>query len=623
MARATPEVTAPARRLARVLEEMRIRGLGVIDDAVLELAPGLTVVSGETGAGKTMVVTGLGLLFGGRADAGAVRPGARHASVEGRLRVDPAGPVAARAEEAGGELDEDVLVLARTVSGEGRSRAHVGGRSVPAGTLAELGDFCLAVHGQSDQSRLLQPARQREALDRYAGDDVATPLGAYRDAFDELRLLRQELVELTGLARERLAEADRLRFGLAEIEAVHPMPGETAALAVEEARLGSADALREAADTARTALIGDDSSPEGGRDATGLVSAARAALEQCGVEDPELAEMVSRLRELAYLLADVGADLAGYAAGVETDPARLAVVQDRRAAVTRLVRTYAGASPSRSDLAGVGTGSDDAAEGAAAVLDWAEQAALRLALLDGDDGRIAALRARQHELVDILGSQAATVSSARATSAVRFSATVSAELSALAMPNAAIEVRVTQDEVVQAGSEALPVGGRHLAFGRHGVDDVELLLRPHAGASSRSLQRGASGGELSRVMLAIEVVFAGADPVPTLVFDEVDAGVGGKAAVEVGRRLAALARTSQVIVVTHLPQVAAFADQHLVVRKSDDGAVTRSGVVALDDAGRLQELSRMLAGLEESRTARAHAQELLEEAAKDKVALVD
>ncbi|HEX6935655.1 MAG TPA: DNA repair protein RecN [Actinomycetes bacterium] len=589
---------------------MRIRGLGVIDDAVLELAPGLTVVSGETGAGKTMVVTGLGLLFGGRADPGAVRPGAKAASVEGRLRVDPVGAVAARAEEVGGELDDDVLLLARTVSAEGRSRAHLGGRGVPVGTLAELADSCVAVHGQSDQSRLLQPVRQREALDRYAGGAVEGPLAAYRSAFDELRSVRDLLQELTTRARERAQEADVLRFGLEEIEAVRPEPGEAAALAVEEARLGHADALRLAADTARAALLGDDSSAaEDGRDATGLVAAARLALEQSGVDDPALAELVGRLREVGYLLADTGADIAAYAAGVETDPARLAVVQERRAAVTRLVRKYA-EDP---------VGGTEEVDGAASVLAWAERAATRLASLEGDDDRIAGLRARRDELLAELAARAAEVSAARTAAAGRFSTAVTAELGALAMANAAVEVRVSQTEA----EGGLPVGDRRLGYGRHGVDDVELLLRPHAGAPSRPLQRGASGGELSRVMLAVEVVFAGADPVPTLVFDEVDAGVGGKAAVEVGRRLAALARTSQVLVVTHLPQVAAFADQHLVVRKADDGAVTRSGVVALDDAGRLQELSRMLAGLEESRAAKAHARELLDAAAVEKVSLTE
>jgi len=598
---------------------MRIRGLGVIDDAVLELSPGLTVVSGETGAGKTMVVTGLGLLFGGRADSGAVRPGARTASVEGRLRIDPDGPVAARAQEVGGELDDDVLVLARSVSAEGRSRAHLGGRGVPAATLAEIADSCVAVHGQSDQTRLLQPARQRTALDRYAGSDVGVPLAAYREAFDACKDVRSELAQLTTRARERAQEADVLRFGLEEIEAVQPVPGESGVLAVEEHRLGHADTLRAAADVARAALLGDGgSAADGAGDATGLVAVASQALQQAEGTDPTLDELIARLRELGYLLADVGADLASYAAGIETDPARLATVQDRRAVVTRLVRKYADRELTDDPAAGSGAGTADPGDrdDIAAVLAWAGRAAVRLGVLDGDDGRIDELRARRDELVATMGRLVHEVSLARRAAARRFSAAVTGELAALAMTNAEVEVRVAQLED-EAG---LLVDGRRLGYGRHGVDDVEMLLRPHAGAPSRPLQRGASGGELSRVMLAIEVVFAGADPVPTLVFDEVDAGVGGKAAVEVGRRLAALARTCQVVVVTHLPQVAAFADQHLVVRKAEDGVVTRSGVVALDDAGRLTELSRMLAGLEESRTAKAHARELLAAAAHEKSA---
>ena len=584
---------------------MRIRGLGVIEDAVLELAPGLTVVSGETGAGKTMVVTGLGLLFGGRADPGAVRPGVESASVEGRLRVDPAGPVAVRATEAGAELDVDVLTVLRTVSATGRSRAHLGGRSVPAGVLAELADSCVAVHGQSDQSRLLQPAHQRDALDRYAGASVDEPLVAYRAAFDELRAVGAELDDLTRRARERAQEADLLRFGLDEIEAADPQPGETTALRVEEERLGHADGLRAATALAQRALLGEtDGGAEQAADATALVAAARAALEQVGVQDPGLDELVARLRELGYLLADLGADVASYAASVETDPARLAVVQERRAELSRLVRKY-------------GDETDPAADQAAAVLAWAQEAAARLTTLEGDDDRIGLLSARRDQLLAELVRTAGELSAARAAAAERFATEVSGELAALAMASAAVEVGVAQNEVETGG---LIVGGRTVAYSRHGVDDVELLLRPHAGAPARPLQKGASGGELSRVMLAVEVVLAGTDPVPTLVFDEVDAGVGGKAAVEVGRRLAALARSAQVIVVTHLPQVAAFADQHLVVRKAEDGAVTRSGVVALDDAGRLRELSRMLAGQEESATAEAHARELLDAAQGERAA---
>lgn len=581
-----------------MLEEIRISGLGVIDDAVLELAPGLTVVTGETGAGKTMVVTGLGLLFGGRADAGAVRSGARAASVEGRLRVEAGGPVARRADEAGAVLDDDILLLARTVSAEGRSRAHLGGRSVPVGVLAELADSCVAVHGQSDQTRLLQPARQREALDRYAGPPVTGPLAGYQRCFDELAAVSAELDGLVTRAQERAQEAERLRFGLEQVAAVDPQPGESEALAVEESRLGSADTLRAAAETARAALMGDETAAaEEAADALALLGAARAALEQVGVDDPELTALAGRLREVGYLVADLGADLASYAAGIDVDPVRLAAVQERRAALTRLVRTYA---------AGGGAG-----EGADTVLEWARAAAGRLAALDGSDDRIETLRARRHEFLTEMARLAGEVSTARREAAARFAAAVTHELAALAMPNAALEVAVTQTGVTAADAEALEVGPRRVAYGRHGVDDVELLLRPHAGAPSRAVQKGASGGELSRVMLAIEVVFAGADPVPTFVFDEVDAGVGGKAAVEVGRRLAALARTAQVVVVTHLPQVAAFADRHLVVRKTDDGAVTSSGVVALSDVERQVELARMLAGQESSRAAKAHARELL------------
>jgi DNA repair protein RecN (Recombination protein N) len=570
-----------------VLEEMRIRGLGVIDDAVLPLAPGLTVISGETGAGKTMVVSGLGLLFGGRADSGAVRGPSGSALIEGRLRTSPDGPAARRAVEAGGELDDDILLVARSVSAEGRSRAHVGGRAVPVGVLAELAEFCVAVHGQSDQSRLLQPARQREALDRYAGDAVRRHLERYVTGYAEVRGLEAELAELTTRARERAQEADLLRFGLEEIEAVDPQAGEDVELAQEEGRLAHADSLRSAASQARAALLGDLESADQPGDASTLIAGAVASIEQEGGHDPALAEVATRLREVGYLVADIAADLSSYAAGIETDATRLATVGDRRAAIARLTRKYG--------------------ETATEVLAWGQQAAARLTTLEGDDERIVSLRERERALRDELGQLAASVSKARVAAAARFATSVSTELAALAMPQARVEVAVSQSES-PAGIE---VDDRVLAFGPHGVDDVEMLLCPHPGAPARPLQRGASGGELSRVMLAVEVVFAGADPVPTFVFDEVDAGVGGKAAVEVGRRLALLARTAQVIVVTHLPQVAAFADQHLVVRKTSDGSVTSSGVSVVDDDARVQELSRMLAGIEESAAAQTHATELL------------
>lgn len=575
---------------------MRIQGLGVIDDAVVELASGFTVVTGETGAGKTMVVTGLGLLFGGRADAGLVRTGKGRAVVEGRVRLAADAPAAVRAADAGADLDEDALLLTRTLSAEGRSRAHVGGRSVPVGLLADLADELIAVHGQTDQQRLLRPSRQRASLDRYAGEAVAKPLASYGRVYKRLRQVAAELETITTRARERAQEADLLRFGLGEIEALAPLPGEDTELAAEAERLGHADALRTAATTAHEALILDPETAMEGADATTLIGAARRAVEAVSGHDPALAALAERLGEVGYLVADVATELASYAAGVDADPVRLAAAEERRAALAGLTRKY---------------GSD-----IAEVLAWAERSALRLAELDGDDDRVGELAEERDALRAELAELAGEVSRARKAAADRFAEAVTLELSALAMPHARVTVAVTGVE----DPDGLAVDGRLLAYGPSGVDEVELLLAPHPGAPPRPLNKGASGGELSRVMLAVEVVFAGADPVPTFVFDEVDQGVGGKAAVEVGRRLAMLARNAQVIVVTHLPQVAAFADRHLVVEKSHDGTVTRSGVVALDDDARVRELSRMLAGLEDSELGRAHAEELLDTAAQAKAA---
>jgi len=601
-----------------MLEEVRITGLGVIDDALLELSPGFTALTGETGAGKTMVVTGLGLLFGGRADPARVRPGAQRASVDGRLRTDPDGRVARQVEEAGGELDEDgSLMLTRTVSVEGRSRAFAGGRSVPVSLLTYLADDLVAVHGQSDQQQLLRPGRQREALDRYAGTELTAVLADYQGAYNRHRKVHAELATLTSEARSRAAEAEALRAGLTEIEKLEPTAGEELALRAEEERLANADGLHAAATTAHEALLGDPTAGHEGADAVTLLGHARQALEAVRRHDAEIDGVAGRLSEAAYLISDVAAELASYIQSIDADPARLAAVQERRAALGRLIRAYgpggiaayisgspAGpaspaepAEPAESDeLAGPAGEMDDVA----AVLDWARRAAARVAELDTDDDKIAALTEEEASLAGQVSELATRLTELRRTAGEKFAEDVTAELTALAMPHARISVRLTAlDEL-----------------GPHGADDVEIRLAAHPGAPPLPLHKGASGGELSRVMLAIEVVFAGADPVPTFVFDEVDAGVGGKAAVEIGRRLARLARLAQVIVVTHLPQVAAFADNHLVVAKSDDGTVTSSGVVRLGYDDRVRELSRMLAGLEDSEFGQAHAAELLAMAAE-------
>lgn len=575
-----------------MIEEIRISSLGVIDSSTLELGPGLTVITGETGAGKTMVVTALGLLLGGRADSGAVRAGAKQARVEGLVAAKALPELVSAVEEAGGEAEDGGVVLARNVSAEGRSRAFAGGAAVPVATLAELAEPLVAVHGQSDQHRLLKAQTQRHALDRFGALDKL--LAGYTKIHDRLVATERELAEVVATARERAREADVLRFGVDEVAAVAPQPGEDAELAAEEARLGHADTLRGAAEQAREALSSEHGSP----DALAAVAAARGLLEGVRDHDPEAAALADRVAEVSYLLSDVAADVASYAARIDTDPTRLAAVSERRAALIGLTRKYG--------------------ETVEEVLAWAETSALRLLDLDSTEDQIVELAARSAQLRADLAAAGSKLSEARVKAASRLGTAVSDELTLLAMPHAVVTIRVSPraaeapSDPEHPPADLLKVGERWVRFGRSGLDEVEFLLAANTGSEPRPLHKGASGGELSRVMLAVEVCLAGTSPVPTFVFDEVDSGVGGAAAVEIGRRLAKLADDAQVLVVTHLPQVAAFADRHVLVEKSSDGSVTSSGLVTLDDAGRERELSRMLAGLAESDTALAHARELLE-----------
>ncbi len=578
-----------------MLEEMRIRGLGVITDATLALDPGLTVVSGETGAGKTMVVTGLTLLLGARADAAVVRTGATQAVIEGRVQLPQDSPLRAVVEDLGGELDDDTLIVSRTLTAAGRSRAHIGGRAVPVGVLAELTTQLLTVHGQSDQLRLLQPGHQLNCLDRFA--DHEKLLRQFGSSFDRWRAAVRELAQLVAAAQTRLQEADLLRLGLAEIGEVDPQPGEDHALREEDSRLAHADALLAAAQSARVLLSGDGHAGSSSQDISALISAAQAPVQQAGEHDPKLHDIARRLDEIGYLAADLAGELASYAAGVDLDPARLAAVQQRRAQLSTLTRKY---------------GSD-----IDAVLAWAQRSESRLAELSDDDGRIAELSAQGAEHRTEVIRLGARLSASRIKAGARLAARVTKELTQLAMPKAQLLVAIQQRPdpeglelpAISGSEQTGPVG-----LTRTGFDDIEFRLTPHPGAPARPVAKGASGGELSRVMLALEVVLAGIDPGASFVFDEVDAGVGGQAAVQIGRRLGALAGSAQVVVVTHLPQVAAFADRHLVVSKSDDGQVTVSGVQSLNEEQRVLELARMLAGQQDSATAQAHARELRAEA---------
>ena len=556
-----------------MIEEMRMQGLGVIADAVLPLGPGFTAITGETGAGKTMVVTGLGLLLGQRADSGAVRAGAGQASVAGVWIVPEQGAVAEIVTDAGGELEpagggSAELYVSRTLSAEGRSRASVGGRAAPAGVLSALAEELVVVHGQSEQLRLKSSTAQRDALDRFGGAPIAAALAAYGESFTRWRALDAEITDITQNRDRRAEEAARLREALALIEATAPEAGEDEELTARAERLANAEELRLAASVAHGALSNEDGEP----DVSALIGEARRVLERAS--DSALTEIAQALADVGYRVADIAGQLSAYLADLdESGPHELAAVEERRAALGVLIRAH---------------GSLDQA------LELWQTGSLRLAELDDDDDRLGRLEAERDEARAELDAHAAALTAARSDAAARLGAAVTDELHDLAMPDARLEVSVTP------GAEST-----------HGRDDVAILLAPHPGAEPRPVGTGASGGELSRVMLAIEVVIAGTDPVPTFVFDEVDAGIGGAAAIEVGRRLARLAQNSQVIAVTHLAQVAAFAGNHLSVVKANDGAVTASSVRRLEGADREAEMARLLSGLADSDAALTHARELL------------
>jgi DNA repair protein RecN (Recombination protein N) len=565
-----------------MLAELRIRDLGVIDDAHLEVSAGLNVLTGETGAGKTMVVDALSLLLGGRADPGAVRAGRPAALVEGRLLTDGDGEVAAALATAGLTDEDGEVVVARQVLAEGRSRAQLQGRMATVAAVADVIRPLVEVHGQHEFQYLLRPGVQRDLLDRFAGGAALDPRAAFATGWRRLRAVSRELDELAGMARERAREIDLLGHQLDEINAARVRVGESAELAAEAERLANAEALQQAAALAHQLLDGDEDAGA----ATALGAAART-VHGPGIHDPALGELAARGQALAAEVDDLASSLRAYAESVLVDPARLEEVQARIALLRDLERKY---------------GDDEAA-----VLAFADQAAGRLAELEGGTLRSEALEAEAGELRRSLAGIGAALTAARQEAAVRLGESLRVELADLAMPSAEVRVAVEQDP----DDDGLELDGRRLAATDDGLDRVEIQLAAHPGAPLRPLVRAASGGELSRVMLALRVVLAGIDRTPTLVFDEVDAGVGGRTAAAVGRRLAQLARHHQVLVVTHLPQIAAHADRHFTVEKRSVDGSTSTDLRLLDDAGRVGELSRMLAGMEGSGLAQAHAEELL------------
>ncbi len=560
-----------------MIEEIWIKNLGVIGEARLPLGAGFTALTGETGAGKTMVVTALALLLGERSDSSMLRQDTGAAVVEGRWQINPAGSVAERVRDAGGDMDGDELILVRSISPDGRSRAIVGGRTSPVSVLNEIGKQLVVVHGQSDQVRLRSATAQREALDRFAGPEFAVLLGDYQETYQRWQENRGELDVLIAERDRRLREADDLRIAMAEIEAASPRRGEDSELAGRAERLTNLEDLRLAAAQAHELISGDNTADA--TDAVGLLESARRQLDRVSGHDQALAEITEAITSASFIVSDLAVRLASYLSDLDTDGGReLEIVQERRAELGSLARKY-------------GPSLDGA-------IDYLESGSARLLELDNDADRVTTLTAEveadRASVIEIAGR----VSDVRRGNALRLSERVTSELTALAMPDSRIVVEVTDRQ----------------EYSLSGKDAVSILLAPHVGAEPRPLGRGASGGELSRVMLAIEVVIAGNDPVPTFIFDEVDAGVGGASAIEIGRRLARLSRTAQVIVVTHLAQVAAFSNNHLRVVKDSSGNVTASSVQQLQGEERIEEMARLLSGLPDSESGLAHARELIDTA---------
>ncbi|MEY3472899.1 MAG: repair protein RecN [Actinomycetota bacterium] len=558
-----------------MIEEISIRDLGVIADAKLRFGPGLTVLTGETGAGKTMVLTALGLLLGERSDTSAIRQGQDQIFVEGRWLIPNHAKAKQLVSEAGGVIEDGQLLVNRIVSRDGRSRSAIGGASAPVNILSSLGEQLVAVHGQSDQIRLKSAVAQREALDQFSG--VAELLGKYRESFDEWKALEHRLVELRSASASKAVELEQLKEATSELERLNAQPGEDVALAEKAQRLTHSEELRVAASEAHELISSENEQT----DAIALVGKARRLLEAAAVNDPELGKIAETLRELGFQLGENAAALSGYLASSESGGAEeLDRVQQRRAELSAVMKKY-------------GPTLDE-------VLSYYESSGRRLLDLDSSDEQISALSLEVDRLFAQVQDLAGQITAVRKHAALRLETAVTEELKTLAMGGATLVVAVDAGHDYQA----------------HGVDQVSIQLAAYPGAEPRPIGKGASGGELSRIMLAIEVVLARTEQALTFIFDEVDAGVGGAAATEVGRRLAQLAKVAQVIVVTHLGQVAAFADQHLRVMKTVGEQYTASDVVALNGEDRVEEIARMLSGMSQSDVAKASARELIAKASE-------
>ena len=563
------------------LEEISIRNLGIIEQSELELGRGLNVLTGETGAGKTMILTALNLVLGGKSDSSLVRHGSERLVATAQFSVTSESKD--QLDEIGAEVDGTSLIVTRTVNSDGKSKASCGGVAVPAGTLSEVTEPLIEIHGQSANAQIVKPARQRELLDRFGGSAIASILSEYQKTFSEYLELKERIKAMKASANKRDGEIAELEEFLAAWAKLKAVRNEPSTVEDEIRRLSSVEDLRIAASGAMAALDSEESG------ALTLLHSARRFLDAAKGKDSRLEEIAERVAESLFILDDASSDLASYATSLEADPERLDFLQNRKAELNLFIKRWGGAESADEELVLLAA---KAKSGKESIAD-----------LKGGDERIAELENDLAKIKKSLLASAQKLSQARTTAADSLSTSVTTEIQALSMPHTRFFAEVVSPDY--AGN--LKEGD----FTQLGCDEVSMQIQGQADGPKIALGKGASGGEMSRIMLGLEVVIAKSHPVGTYIFDEVDAGVGGKAAIEVGKRLHALAQNSQVIVVTHLPQVAAWADTHFVVRKSSDGSVVQSGVSKLGQSERVEEIARMLAGLEESSSAREHAAELL------------
>ena len=563
------------------LEEISIRNLGIIEQSELELGRGLNVLTGETGAGKTMILTALNLVLGGKSDSSLVRHGCERLVATAQFSVTQDSKF--QLDEIGAEVDGTSLIVTRTVNSDGKSKASCGGVTVPAGTLANVTEPLIEIHGQSANSQIVKPARQRELLDRFGGEPVSSTLARYQENYSAYLDLKERIKSMKASANKRDGEIAELQEFLAAWVKLKAVRNEPSSVEDEIKRLSSVEDLRIASSGAISALDSEESG------ALTLLHSARRFLDAAKGKDSRLEEIAERVAESLFILDDASTDLASYATGLEADPERLDALQNRKAELNLFIKRWGGAGSADEELV---TLAAKAKSGKESIAD-----------LQGGDERIAELETELAEIKKSLLRAAQSLTTARTIAAKELSQSVTFEIQALAMPHTQFFAEVSTPDYGASLKES--------DFTQLGCDEIVMQIQGQSDGPKIALGKGASGGEMSRIMLALEVVIAKSHPVGTYIFDEVDAGVGGKAAIEVGKRLHALAQSSQVIVVTHLPQVAAWADTHFVVKKSSDGSVVQSGVSKLGQSERVEEIARMLAGLEESSSAREHAAELL------------